>query len=138
MDIYWEKKLSDGTTELGTQSMIDEGKASWTKGRHDIFSVEMTFAGKKLIISAPYKRVATKWKQFDRWSVSPGQKPVMVGRALICSSVEYSYVKILRTESGVVCNFSNSEGDPIPPQNELVCYITAEGDIVLRTRGIKE
>ena len=63
---FWQKKLIDGSFEQGSDSAIKEGKASWTRGRQDIESVFLSFAGQQVKLECPsFKDLCAEWKQSD-------------------------------------------------------------------------
>lgn len=65
MESFWKKELVDGTIELGTDTMVSLGQASWTKGRQDIQRVMLHFAGKIVWVRAD-RPEQCKWRLLDR------------------------------------------------------------------------
>jgi hypothetical protein len=83
---YWKKKLSDGSFELGTDSMIQNRTASWTKGRQDIIHVTLFFAGKIVEVNCSSKdRNLGHWQQYDNFVFRPSVgTSTRVSRELRC------------------------------------------------------
>jgi len=79
---YWMKQLLDGAKELGTDSLITQGKASWSRGRQDILSVTLSFAGTTLRLDC---LEALEWKQFDNYIYSVARGGAFrTSREIIC------------------------------------------------------
>lgn len=64
MESFWKKELVDGTIELGTDTMVSLGQASWTKGRQDITQVMLFFSGRLVSVRSecPDK---CRWRVLD-------------------------------------------------------------------------
>lgn len=68
----WIKKFVDDSKEMGTDKLIKEGKASWTKGRQkDIVSVTLSFDNVLATLESSSSR-DSEWYQFDRYVVEGG------------------------------------------------------------------
>lgn len=67
----WKKIFIDGSEELGSDQAIQEGKASWSKGRlDDIETCHLSTESCHVSLTLP----GTEWHQFDRMEV-----PVCIG-----------------------------------------------------------
>jgi hypothetical protein len=75
----WIKLFNDGLSEVGSDSDIDQNKASWSRGRLDnIYSVQIT----ERILDGELRVPDTEWHQFDRFEVSVGTSGTTSGKRI--------------------------------------------------------
>lgn len=87
----WIKRFVDSTEEYGSDRDIEEGKASWSKGRLEgIKECVLSAFGHEVIVSIP----DTEWHQFDRMEV-----PVSVGQHMSIRRARVLQVKIKATHT---------------------------------------
>ena len=128
---YWKKTLIDGSTETGTDSMIKNKLASWTKGRQDIISVELSFVGKTIILQCPPgEGEPDSWKQFDNFVFNPSTgSSVRLSREVhctnnwLCASIEE------RPDGAYVFTLNDKKGIPSVDGNCFVCSIEIDGTV---------
>lgn len=146
MESFWKKELVDGTIELGTDTMVSSGQASWTKGKQDIIQASIYFAGRVVCIRRDTKASGlVAWRQLDRntWSVIEGrgrrtsrflEVPVLgcpfLRRTEYLSSIPWTTFE-LNDRSGTEVPFDTKA---------LRCEVLADGSLwveYLRERGIQ-
>ncbi len=98
MEDFWEKKLADGTVEIGTNSRIEKKLASWTQGRQDIVEATLSFGQgfHKVTLSCPKKdgKLAS-WEQLDYSVFRPATGASQVlGRSISCTTNGYKFVGV--------------------------------------------
>jgi hypothetical protein len=134
MNNFWKKYLSDGTFELGSDVMIKEKIASWSSGRQDIISTEISFGENILEVNtSSVNTKLSKWEQYDNFIFSASMgRSIMLSRTLKCSLDGYSFFYIKKSsQSKTIVFLDNVKGDPIPKnKNFLICSIKEDGSIV--------
>lgn len=136
---YWEKTLADGSKEIGTDSMIDNKIASWTRGRQDIRSASLAFQNNKLTISRyPKYGHFAKWKQLDNFAFNPATaSSKRLSREVWCSVEGSSHLRAVKVFDRAVSFSLERESFPgsipIPPGiTWLVCSIGIDGKVNYR------
>ena len=135
MTDYWKKTLSDNSVEVGTDQDILAKKASWTRGRQDILSVELWFNGHQVTLSSSCLS-SLNWKQVDQYIASfqnHGSK--RVAREIGCPTEDMKYFHVsydkdssLKTTVHITLN--NTIGTKIPDNTEfIICKIFPNGQI---------
>lgn len=136
---YWEKRLSDNTLERGTDQMIQDKLASWTKGRQDIMSARLCYAGTAVTIFRFGKDGEfADWKQLDNFVFNPGTgETTRLSRELWCSTEGRPFLHAVRIVDGPA-SFSLEEkayrGCIAVPESAsyLVCSIARDGKVKYR------
>jgi hypothetical protein len=149
---YWQKFLSDGTSEMGTDEEILRGVASWTKGRQDIRAVKLVFKDSYVIVKEEREDdlslLLTDWVQQDRYVavVSPGtaQKGQRVSRILSCSVTSFPRVRVTevaprrffvtptrREDSIEEKYFSVKTYEVLPGETKMTCELRRDGCLIV-------
>jgi hypothetical protein len=137
MNNFWKKILSDGVIEIGTDSMIKNGHASWTNGRQDITSVEISNNGFLLKVSiSPEVKTLPQWKQYDNYVYHAGLGiSFLLSRTVTCSIQQFRTFTIDKISDQAIVLLGNSYGDLIPANSKfLECTVTTDQDFFIRWR----
>jgi hypothetical protein len=136
-DSFWKKLLADGSSELGTDSLIEDKVASWTLGRQDIVSTILTFNGMGISLSCPERSgELAVWKQKDGYSMSfSSGKATRLHREVECSTNGYKYVAMNYSNGLMDFTLNDREGVHLPPETvSVICAIRSDGKVGLRFR----
>ena len=124
----WIKFLSDGSQEEGSDSDIDQKKASWTKGRQDIEKVSLQFNEKKVLLSADKER---EWFQTDNFIYSSLNGTKRISREISCLTKGFKYVVLENTEDSIfTARLNNKKGLPLI-SDKITLQIGIEGQIII-------
>jgi len=89
MNNGWIKKFEDGTSELGYDHLIEEKKASWTRGRQDgIMSVEMSHGDLYTCIDSD---IPAEYYQYDEYESSAFGETELIERVIMCKADDRFY-----------------------------------------------
>jgi hypothetical protein len=131
---FWTKKLIDGSSELGSDSLIEARKASWTRGRQDIEEVTLFFAGQKIVFRCPsFGGLCAEWKQTDQNIFSTIQgKTFRCARQVKCRPLSSRHFGVA---SGSNCSWIivGEEGPCLLPEGKewICCTIKSDGSIMV-------
>ena len=127
----WNKTLSDGTKELGTEELINKGEASWTNGRQDIVECLLSFHGTDVILKCKESNgKLASWKQLDHnFSSMVDNKSWCAARVVSCTILDYKYISLHQDGSSFVAELVNyPTGFEIPKgADTFVCVIDNSG-----------
>jgi len=138
----WVKTLFDKTIELGTDTMIKNNLASWSRGRQDILEASLFYRGTKLTVSANPKIKEGSFKQFDTFefnSSSGESKRLSRSFSLPCAGYKYfvhktnSYFSAENFKSEFIIQLNNESGFLVPEDaSKIVCSIQFDGNVYHR------
>lgn len=133
---FWAKHLSNGGTEQGTDEAIEKKLASWTRGRQNIISTLLSFAGSTICLQcSPKNQRLAAWKQIDNFVFNPSTgKSERLSREVWCSPNGYQFWDVRRCHDGTMFySFNDEAGTPVPDYAQfLVCFISADGRVSSR------
>jgi hypothetical protein len=136
LESFWKKELSDGLVELGTDSMIHNKEASWTRGRQDIISVQLTFNRSFIHLISRLEGPSSSWDQQDGYcfSANKGQS-FRISRSISCSINDNNYLLETKHPLGFRLELNKKKGIPIPEGvSSIVCSIDINGRVVYTWR----
>jgi len=137
----WTEILFDGTIELGTDTMIKNHLASWSRGRQDISEASLFYRGTKLTVSANPKIKEGLFKQFDTFEFnSSSGKSTRLSRSfsLPCAGYKYFTYKVITSSpenfrGEFIIQLNNENGSLIPEDaSKIVCSIRFDGNVYHR------
>lgn len=89
MNNGWIKKFEDDTVELGYDSLIEEKKASWTRGRQDRITC-VRLRHDDLFISIK-SDVPGEYHQYDEYESSAFGETKLIERVIMCKADDRFY-----------------------------------------------
>jgi len=134
---FWNKVLSDGSIEDGSDDLVQKGEASWTKGRQDIvtayISIDHHILEVKNIVEPD---CILQWEQFDNciFNSVTGQS-IRYAREIRCPISFKTKLLITKnnigTEQHIRFYLNNRIGINVPrSKTTLICRIFRDGKVV--------